>query len=96
MFKWGGGVTEESLLKQFKRRVGKGINCLQEGGDYESVTIPVCTPNKNFVIVHWVVLSECWVIIFGVRFDIIAFWWFLMELFWVCSGPFGIVWSGSI
>ena len=22
------GVIEESLLKQFKRRVGKGINCL--------------------------------------------------------------------
>ena len=27
-FKWCGGVTEESLLKQFKRMVGKGINCL--------------------------------------------------------------------
>ena len=25
---WSGGVIEKSLLKQFKRRVGKGINCL--------------------------------------------------------------------
>ena len=27
-FKWGAGVTQESHLKQFKRMVGKGINCL--------------------------------------------------------------------
>ena len=58
MFKWGGGVIEESLLTQFKMRVGKGIKCLQEGEDYESVTIPVCAPYKNLDIVHWVVLSE--------------------------------------
>ena len=73
MFKWGGGVIEESLLKRFIRRVGKGKNCLWEGGDYESVTIPVCVPYKNFVIVHRVVLSECWVILFCARFDMVAF-----------------------
>ena len=26
-----GGVIEEPLLKQFKRRMGKGINCRKEG-----------------------------------------------------------------
>ena len=35
--KWGGGVIKESLMKQFKRRVGKGRLFL-EGGDLEGVT----------------------------------------------------------
>ena len=32
MFKWDGGVIEESILKQLKRRVGKGIFKLFAGG----------------------------------------------------------------
>ena len=32
MFKWGVGVIEESILKQFKRRMGKGIFKLFVGG----------------------------------------------------------------
>ena len=41
-------------------------------------------------------LSEFGVILFGLRFDVVVFGGFFMELFWICSGPFGIVSSGSI
>ena len=34
--------------------------------------------------------------LFGLRFDMVAFLWLFMESFWVCSGPFGITWRGSI
>ena len=60
------------------------------------VSPSLLVPPMKIVIVHRVVLSECWVILFGLRFDMVAFWWLFMELFWVCSGSFGIVWSGSI
>ena len=32
-------------------------------------------PPIKIVIVHWVVLSECLVILFGLRFDMVAFGW---------------------
>ena len=53
-------------------------------------------PPIKFFIVLRVVLSECRVILFGLRFHMAAFWWLFMELFWLCSGPFRIVWSVSI
>ena len=42
-------------------------------------------PHK-IVIVHRVVLSECCVILFGLRFDMVAFggfWWLFL---WKCCG----------
>ena len=43
----------------------------------------------EIVIVHRVVLSECWVILFGLRFDIVAFWWLQ---YGIVLGLFGTVW----
>ena len=45
-------------------------------------------PPVKFVIVHRVVLSECWVILFGLRFDMAAFWWLF---YGIILGLFGTV-----
>ena len=60
------------------------------------VSPSLSVPPIKIVIAHQAVLSECWGILFGLRYDMVDFWWLFMELFWVCSGPFGIVWRGSI
>ena len=62
-------------------RVGKGINCLSEGADFMKVSLSLFVPPIKIVIVHRVALSECWVILFGLRYGS-----FLVAFYWNCSG----------
>ena len=47
------------------------------------VSSSLFVPPIKIVIAHWVVLSECWVILFGLRSDMVVFWWLF---YWNCSG----------
>ena len=53
----------------------------------------------KIVILLRVVLSEYWVILFGLRFDMVTFLWNcsgFFETVWHRLASFGIVWLGSI